>query len=156
MKDKRVYGFELASFAEVYLSTLSNLMEPHGIERNFVALLYIVKHSGKISQKDLADHLRKDKVYIKRTVDALSDLDLIERKTNKKDRRCQNLVATEKAIRLVPIVEEAIHQTNQILFKNFSSKEKELFANSMNKLNESIDNQPPSSYTINAYKRKND
>lgn len=146
----------MASFAEVYLSTLSGLMAEFGIERHFTAFLEIVNNSGKLTQKDLAERLRKDKVYVMRVVDYLSEKDLIERKIDQQDRRCQLLVSTKKANELAPIVADAIKKTNEILLQSFTAEEVACFDAGFDKLQETIKTLPDAEYTINPYKRKKD
>ena len=73
MINQNIYGYEMARISEVYLSTLSSIMKPFGIERYFAPLLYLCQNSGKITQKDLAEALKRDKVSTMRMVDYLSE-----------------------------------------------------------------------------------
>lgn len=153
MLKEPVYGFEMARISEVYLSTLSSLMSPHGIERCFVPILYVVENSGKISQKDLATALRKDKVSTMRTVDYLCEKGLVVRKQDCNDRRCQLLEATDKAKTLIPEIQKNIQQTNNLLLEGFSESERTLFQSSMKKLYTTICALPEPDFTVEAYKR---
>jgi DNA-binding MarR family transcriptional regulator len=154
MEQLKVYGFEMARISEVYLSTLSNIMKPYGINRYFTALVHLCENSGKWSQKDLALALRKDKVSTMRMVDYLSDKELLVRKQDIQDRRCQLLEVTEKAMALLPILKSAIAQTNDLLLKDFSAEEKDHFQSSMNKLYTTIGNMPEPEFIVKAHKRK--
>jgi DNA-binding MarR family transcriptional regulator len=155
MEQLKVYGFEMARISEVYLSTLSNIMKPYGIDRYFTALVHLCENSGELSQKDLSIALRKDKVSTMRIVDYFSDKDLLVRKQNNKDRRSQLLEVTEKAMELLPVLKSAIAQTNDLLFNDFSEKEKDQFKDSMNKLYATIENMPEPEFIVKAHKRKN-
>ena len=104
MEKLKIYGFEMSRISEVYLSTLSAIMKPHGLERYFVPLIYLTENSGTVSQKDLSDAIRRDKVFTMRVVDYLSERDLLVRKQDCNDRRCQILEVTEKGKALVPIL----------------------------------------------------
>ncbi len=154
VKDLKIYGFEMSRIAEVYLSTLSTLMTPLGIERYFFPLIFLSKNSGKVTQKDLAEAIRRDKVYTMRIVDYLCDKGLIMRKQDCNDRRCQLLEVTAKGKELVPLIKEGIEKTNEILFHDFSGSEKEAFKVSMNKLFTTINTMPEPKYIVKAFKRK--
>jgi len=155
MEHAKVYGFEMARISEVYLSTLSDLMKDYGIDRNFVALLHLIENSGKYSQKDLAKVLRKDKVSTMRMVDYLSDKGLIVRKQDCNDRRCQLLEVTEKAKELLPIIKNAVEETNSIILGSFTDSEIKSFETMMNKLYDTIGDLPEPEFIVKAYKRIN-
>lgn len=151
----KLYGFEMARISEVYLSTLSDLMTPQGLDRYFMSLIYLCENSGIITQKDLASALKIDKVTAMRMVDYLSDRELLIRKQDCNDRRCQILKVTEKAHALLPKVKKGVTQTNELLFKDFSEKEKRQFSQSMDKLFKTIASLPKPQFTVKAFKRKN-
>jgi MarR family transcriptional regulator for hemolysin len=153
VKGLRVYGFEMARIAEVYLSTLSAMMKPHGLERNFTALIYLCEHSGTITQNELATALGKDKVSIMRTVDYLCERDFLVRKADADDRRCHILEVTAKAKKILPKVEAAIQKTNDVLLKEFTQKEKKDFEKGMHKLMDVISSMPEPDFRIEAIKQ---
>ena len=154
MKDKEVYGFEMALVAETYLSTLSAKMSPKGIDRYYVPLLFIHEHSGKVTQKDVGDALKRDKVTVMRMVNHLSDLGLVERKKCSQDARSQILHCTAKGAALIPDIEEAIAETNDLLFAGFDKNERDAFKKGMYKLMQQIDELPEAEFIVNAVKRQ--
>lgn len=154
MEKLKVYGFEMSRISEVYLSTLSSIMSPHGLDRYYFPLLYLCEHSGKLTQKDLAEAIRRDKVHTMRIVDYLSGKDLLKRKQDCNDRRCQILEVTEKAKNLVPKIKEGITKTDELLFHNFSEKEKEDFKSGMSKLFATINTLPEPAFIVQAFKKK--
>lgn len=155
MTNQNIYGYEMARISEVYLSTLSSIMKPFGIERYFAPLLYLCENSGKITQKDLAEALKRDKVSTMRMVDYLSEKGLLVRTQDCNDRRCQILEVTDKAIELLPKIKEGVQQTNDLLLKDFTEKEKKDFKKNMDKLYITIGSFPEPEYIVQAYKRKN-
>ncbi|MCB0430877.1 MAG: MarR family transcriptional regulator [Flavobacteriales bacterium] len=144
----------MARISEVYLSTLSAIMQPHGIERFFAPLIHLCENSGKITQKDLAQALRRDKVSTMRIVDYFCDKGLLVRKQDCNDRRCQLLEVTPKAMQLLPKIKDGIRQTNEILLSGFTAEEKELFRNCMDKLFQTICELPEPAFVVKAFKRK--
>lgn len=154
MEKIKVYGFEMARVSEVYLSTLSNIMTPHGLERYYFPFLYLCKNSGKITQKELSEAIRRDKVYTMRIVDFLCDKGLLVRKQDSSDRRCQLLEVTKKAIDLLPKIQDAINKTENLLLYNFSDEEKQQFSASMDKLFETINTFPDPEFIVHAIKNE--
>ena len=155
MINQNIYGYEMARISEVYLSTLSSIMKPFGIERYFAPLLFLCENSGKVTQKDLAEALKRDKVSTMRMVDYLSEKGLLIRTPDYNDRRCQILEVTDKALELLPKIKEGVQQTNDLLLKNFTEKEKVSFKKSMDKLFTTIDNLPEPDFIVKAYKINN-
>lgn len=155
MINQNIYGYEMARISEVYLSTLSSIMKPFGIERYFAPLLYLCQNSGKITQKDLAEALKKDKVSTMRMVDYLSEKGLLVRTQDCNDRRCQILEVTDKALELLPKIKEGVQQTNDLLFRDFTEEERLSFKKNMDKLFTTIGSLPEPDFIVKAYKRNN-
>ena len=153
MINQNIYGYEMARISEVYLSTLSSIMKPFGIERYFAPLLYLCQNSGKITQKDLAEALKRDKVSTMRMVDYLSEKGLLVRTPDCNDRRCQILEVTDKALKLQPKIIKGIQQTNDLLLRDFTEEEKVTFKKSMDKLYTTIGSLPEPDFIVQAYKR---
>lgn len=155
MINQNIYGYEMARISEVYLSTLSSIMKPFGIERYFAPLLYLCENSGKVTQKDLAEALKRDKVSTMRMVDYLSEKGLLVRTQDCNDRRCQILEVTDKALELLPKIKEGVRQTNDLLLRDFTEEEKVTFKKSMDKLFTTIGSLPEPDFIVKAYKRNN-
>ena len=153
MIHQNIYGYEMARISEVYLSTLSSIMKPFGIERYFAPLLFLCEHSGKVTQKDLAEALKRDKVSTMRMVDYLSEKGLLVRTQDCNDRRCQILEVTDKALELLPKIKEGVQQTNDLLLRDFTEEEKVTFKKSMDKLYTTIGSLPEPDFIVQAYKR---
>ena len=154
-KESVAYGRLFARIAEVYLSTLSRKVEPFGLDRYFTALLYIVKYSGTITQKQLGKLLKKDKVSVLRSVNHLCDLGLVIKKQNENDKREHFLAASVKAVKLAPIILQSIEETNAIFFNNFQQNELTNFKSGLAKLMETADKMPSPDFIIRAEKKKN-
>lgn len=144
----------MALVSETYLSTLSAKMKPYGIERNFTAILFLIENSGKVSQKDLCDFMKRDKVTVMRIVDTLCEGGFLVRKQNPNDRRCQILEVTSKATEIQEVIKEANRETNELLFSDFTAAEKEVFKRGMDKLMLQVDQLPASDFVIQAFKKK--
>lgn len=154
MKDHHSYGVSMAWIAETYLSVVTRFVRPHGSERYHGVLLHICAHSGCITQKQLGNAMRRDKVTIMRMVDYLCERKLVVRKQNPDDRRSQLLVATQKGLALAPMIYEAYQKTNDVFFKNFSKQEQQVFKKGIDKLMQIVDELPESDFVIRAEERR--
>lgn len=143
----------MARISEVYLSTISTIMKPYGLERAFVPMIYLCENSNKVTQNDLANALKIDKVAAMRKVDYLSKRNLVIRKQDEHDKRCHLLEVTPKGMELFPKIKEAINQANEILFQGFTEQEISDFKNSMERLNKTINTLPEPKFVIKAFKR---
>jgi len=128
-------------------------MKPHGLERCFVPLLFLIEHSGKTTQTELGQAIRRDKVSVMRMVDYLSERDFVKRKQGEEDRRCQLLEVTQKALDIEPFIRKGITQTNELLMNDFTPEEKEIFKRGMDKLYQNITHLPEPEFIINASKK---
>jgi len=151
---KVAYGRLFARIAEVYLSALSRKVDAFGLDRYFVALVFIVEHSGKITQKQLRKFLRKDKVAAMRMVNYLCESGFVAKKLNKEDKREYFLSATEKARRIYPVIIQSIQETNDILFSGFEAKEIKEFQKMISKLENILEIMPEPDFAIRTEKKK--
>ena len=143
----------MAIIAEVYLSTLSALMEPHGLERNYTAFVLLCENSGQLTQNELAKRLNRDRVSAMRIVDHLCEKGFVVRKKSPSDRRCHMLEATKKGMELLPKVREAIEQTNAILLENLTKDETDDFAKNMSQILKKLETLPDPEFLVQAYRR---
>ena len=143
----------MARVAEVYLSTLSEKMKKHGVERYFAPFIYLCENSGCITQKDLSIALGRDKVSVMRIVDYFCERNLVERKRDERDKRRQILEVTPKALSILPHIKKGVEETNDLLFQKFTIKERSDFKLAFKKLLDTIEQLPDPNFIIKAYKR---
>ena len=102
-------------------------------------ILYQVFHNPGISQEKLSKKRNVDKTTIAKAVKKLINNGYIQKEKDKFDKRIYCLLCTEKAIELIPKIEEVIKIENEILTKDFSEDEIKLFKRMMKKMTENID-----------------
>lgn len=149
----QLIGYELARISEVYLSTLAGLMKPHGLERHFRLFLFIADFDGELNQAELANRMRKDKVATMRAIDYVEECGLIERVQDTQDKRCQRMKITAKGKELVPVLENAVSETNELLFGHLIKSEVEIFAKSMRLTMKHLNDLSEPDYIIQPQKR---
>lgn len=87
-------------------------------------LLRISEEDGAISQHDLSVEFLIDKVSTNRTTKYLEEQGLIKRCVCTKDRRKALLSLTDKGLELIPLIKEALIETNSWFMADLSSEEK--------------------------------
>ena len=128
MKDTLTKNFELANC-------------PISAEQ-FITLKIITFHED-ISQQDCADLLRMDKSLFLRKIDVLQKLDLLVRIPNKKDKRKNQLLITEKGMKMLKKCEKVEQNTMRNLTKGVSENDFKIFSKVLTTIRE------------NAFKDKN-
>lgn len=143
----------MSRVSEVYFSTLSAKMKDFGIERNFKLFLQIAENDCELNQAELAECTRRDKVSTMRSIDYLEEQNLIERRKDQADRRCQRMAITEKGKKTIPLLKKAISETNELLFGYLPKEEFELFSKNMDSIMKHLKNLPAPDYIVKPHKR---
>lgn len=107
-------GASMAIVTKYYYGALSKMLEEIDLERHYTTLMLIHTTNEKCSQQYLSDMLHVDKVYMVHILDYLNKKGLISRMTNPSDRREHLITLTAKGKKMIPRIEEAIHQLNCI------------------------------------------
>ena len=71
-------------------------------------------------------------------------------------RLSQLLELTAKGKALIPKISEAITQTNELLFKDFTQEERSCFEKGMTHMMNLLETQPKPSFTVKASEREDD
>lgn len=98
-------------------------------------LIDMLWNHGEMSQQELADLMQKDKNSVTKLVDAIERKGFVVRRQNRKDRRSNTLVLTEKANQLKPGAKlKGISILDQML-EGISEEELRAFLLTLRKLN---------------------
>ena len=97
-------------------------------------LVDLLWNQGPLSQQQLADQMQKDKNSVTKLVDAIERKGFVVRRQNRKDRRSNTLVLTEKANQLKPGAKlKGISILDQML-EGISEEELRAFLTTLRKL----------------------
>ena len=92
-----------------------------------------------LSQKDLAERIFVDSTTLVPIIDAMEKKGLVERRTDPKDRRNNNVFLTTKSESFVEPITEIILRMRKIFFKNIPEDDLELTRNTLKKITENAD-----------------
>lgn len=80
-------AYKLGVLSRMYYGMVTKKLSDLPMDRYYYALMFIHKSEGKVSQQQLAEELKIDKVYVVKIIDYLAELGYVERKPCEKDRR---------------------------------------------------------------------
>ena len=92
-----------------------------------------------LSQKDLAERIFVDSTTLVPIIDAMEKKGLVERKTDPKDRRNNNVFLTAKSESFVDPIVEIVLRMRKIFFKNISENDLEFTKNILKKITVNTD-----------------
>ena len=92
-----------------------------------------------LSQKDLADRIFVDSTTLVPIIDAMEKKGLVERKTDPKDRRNNNVFLTAKSESFVDPIVEIVLRMRKIFFKNISENDLEFAKDILKKITMNAD-----------------
>lgn len=124
-------------YSRVYMSKL--LMEYNIPGRAVPYFMEICAHPG-ISQEQIAKNLKIDKGAVARTVKAMVDADVVERRHNPDDKRGYKLYPTEKMKELNKKNEEAREKLEKVLTEGMSEEEIQMCSMLLKKMAENLVN----------------
>lgn len=107
---KQPLGKLLSNTGRTLLTTLKFKLKHLDIKRNFYALILIGEGKGMLTQQDLSDLLKSDKVSRVRIIDYLSERGYVQRVKDLSDRRKYKLTLTKKADKELPLIKKEIEK----------------------------------------------
>lgn len=138
MKDKYIVYFmsriksKMLHFIEAQLqeNSLDDLIPSHG---NILTALY--ENNGKITMKQIAQIIGKDKSTVTPLVNKLVDLGYIKKEKKELDKRVTYIILTERGKEIEAKFNAISREVSMTAYRGFSAEEKEIFLNLLKKLN---------------------
>ena len=121
-----------------FLGEMKKLLPDLEIDRFFYPTLLIEEAEGILSQQELADKLKCDKVQVVRIIDYLSEKGYIERQQHPSDRRKNVLAVTEKARGRIPEIREAMKRADSAILNNLSADRVKVIYAALRKIEENL------------------
>lgn len=147
-------GRDWTYLSRLYFGVVTKKLSDLEIERHYYALLMIKENNGRITQKELAEKTRTDKVFVVKILDYLSDKGMIKRMINEKDRREHFITITPKGETLIPLIERAFREAREEAFKGLSPEEQELYIKVTGVIKSNLESLPADELKVNFKKIK--
>lgn len=126
-------AFRFNMLAKKYYGAATQQFEGFDLERYFYVLSVIGSHEY-ITQQCLANCMGIDKATVVRVIDYLTEKGLVKREVNKEDRREHIIVATPRALKIIPVIKQVFDEVNKTAFRGFTKEEKMQFIKMTNKI----------------------
>ena len=97
-------------------------------------ILFCLYTKGKMTMKDIANHIHRTKPTVTVLVDKLEKLGYLKRESSDKDNRCTYIVLTQKGEDFKVIFERISEELNKVLYKYLSPEESELMEELLRKV----------------------
>jgi len=105
--------------------TANKWLEPCGIKARDFAILSLVSTNEQPSQRELAEFLSLDASQVVALVDSLEKKNLLERRTDPRDRRSNILVSTKEGMALFEKAQVAIDNAREESLEGLTPAERE-------------------------------
>ncbi|MBU7594247.1 MarR family winged helix-turn-helix transcriptional regulator [Metabacillus halosaccharovorans] len=115
---------------------VNEYLQKHGLYSSQWSILYCLKSNGPMTQSDIWRYLNVEAPTITRTLVKLEESGWVKR-TPGSDKRERLVSLTEKALDLLPAVEQDVKNFEQIMVANLKDDEQELLYTLLKKLGKS-------------------
>ncbi|MDY8137537.1 MarR family winged helix-turn-helix transcriptional regulator [Aquimarina sp. 2201CG5-10] len=88
-----------------------------------MALAWLSRSSQTVTQKEIADNSKTDRMMVSKILRTLEKKGLIVRKEHKTDTRAKCVLLTEKGVEILQRAIEIKEKANEIFFKNLSDRQ---------------------------------
>ena len=131
-------GHTIGMIAKRYIETLYKQLKHLKLGHNFIVLIIIDRYKGTLTQQEIADTLGLDKTNILRIIDLLSEQKIVIRAQKPTDRRAHLIQLTKEGEKIMPEINSAIENLNQLAFSKLSKEEANIFYNTLAKVNDNL------------------
>ena len=100
-------------------------LRKYGISSSEYPVLLMLYRGDGLTQEDILSYLCLDKSAVARIVQSLEKKELIEKKKDEKDQRCNRVFLTSRGRMMEPIIEDVLNQWNDILMSHMTQEEEE-------------------------------
>jgi MarR family transcriptional regulator for hemolysin len=111
----------------------------YGLSGGQWKVILVLSIQNGLAQKDLAERIFVDGTTLVPIIDGMEKKGLVERKTDPKDRRNNNVFLTAKSEPFVDPIIEIVLRMRKIFFKNISEDDLEFTRNTLKKINANAD-----------------
>lgn len=115
-------GWHLSWLSKLYFGALTMKLGHLDIDRYFVVLLLLHSKSAPMCQQEMCDTLHIDKTYMVKVVNYLQKSGYIAKTTSGDDRRRQLITLTEKGVKTIPEIQQALKEIDQKILEEMDSK----------------------------------
>ncbi len=129
-----------ASINRKLIMHLRKKIMPYGFSRGeFPFLVRLLKKGDGISQKEICEDLKISKSTTSKMINKLQGEGYLRMEKDPNDGRVKLIYLTDKKHEIEDIVREIEEEVNDILFKDFSQEEREIFIEHLHRISENVE-----------------
>ncbi len=125
-------GYWAAIVAQQYYTLMLHRLQKYDLDRGFYAMLMIADAEGKLSQQQLAQTMKIEKVTMLRIIDLLSAKGYVERFDDPGDRRKHLIRLLPKGRPVVKDIRKAYQELNDLAFTGLNPSQRKVFIEQLN------------------------
>ncbi|SDF71809.1 DNA-binding transcriptional regulator, MarR family [Methanolobus vulcani] len=118
---------------------IENALESYNLKGPMFAFLLTLAHKDGCSQECLARYLKFSKATATRVITALEKEGYVYREKDENDRRMYRVFISDKGREVVPAINAALLEWNNILLSDFSDEEEHIFRKLLDKTKNTLE-----------------
>ncbi len=124
-------GRHFAVLSKFYVAALSKKLNEINLDRYFSIILLVHNSKEPVTQQMIGCQLHIDKTSMVRIIDSLVEKNYLKREVMPGDRRCHQIELTDLGRSIVPEIQKAIAELNDLMMKGVSKEHREQFVKSL-------------------------
>ena len=128
LRHREFIGYQVYTTQRALAKSLDHTLSPFGITSG--------NENGAMTQKELADILKKEPATVARLLDRLVKRDLVRRTTHPEDRRANIIEITSSAVELLEDIEPCVIARADLIAQGISDKDLDTFFTVLNTVRE--------------------
>lgn len=132
LRHREFIGYQVYMTQRTLAKSLDQTLSPFGLTSGQWNALNQLNENGAMTQKELADILKKEPATVARLLDRLVRNELVKRLPHPEDRRANIIEITPKAISLLEEVEPVVVARADLIAKGITDKDLDTFFNVLN------------------------
>lgn len=129
LRHREFIGYQVYTTQRALAKSLDHTLSPFGITSGQWNALNQLNEHGAMTQKELADILKKEPATVARLLDRLVKRELVIRTTHPEDRRANIIEITPAAIELLEEIEPCVVARADLIAQGISDKDLDTFFN---------------------------
>ena len=136
LRHREFIGYQVYTTQRALAKSLDHTLSPFGITSGQWNALNQLNENGAMTQKELADILKKEPATVARLLDCLVKRDLVKRTTHPEDRRANIIEITPAAVELLEDIEPCVIARADLIAQGISDKDLDTFFTVLNTVRE--------------------
>lgn len=141
MEKQKIMGYMFSRCSRSYKRAINQALEKYNLTIVQCGIIRTLKHSGKLSQAEIAEIYSSDKATIGSVIKILMEKDYLQKEQSKSDKRAYVVSLTPKADSIADEIEEISKEIERQALQGLCDDEINVFYRVMSKIIENLDSE---------------